>query len=783
MAIEHIDRPDPSNPHGQPGQPELRGPRDADPSAAAEYDASGEVVAFRRKDAPRPAYLEHDVDGDGRPDLIVPGQVPAYGTPPAPQGAHGEAGDLQPAEHDGAGVVPVDQPDPHARTVYATVLAARTAKRRPVFPGWMKNRQKAGDVARWASGHAAHTAAYHGVRLVTVYPARIVARAPRGVSRSLSRVSAWAADAEARPLRLEAVRANKPEEYRKLMDRRDDRVRLRGWIVAICALTAVAVLVTLLLAPRPVQLAALLLGLCLAARAGSDRDQPLIGHAVIGTEVAKLTSATVIRALTSIGLQAMTGKDAAITFPAPITRDGPGWRADIDLPHGVTAEEVTERRIKLASGLRRQTGAVWPEVDHAQHAGRLVLWVGDQPFSKAKQPAWPLARTGQADIFKPLPYGFDQRGRLVSINLMFSNLLCGSIPRQGKTFAVRVLALVASLDPTVELHIGELKGTGDLGGLEPCCHRYASGPGDDATLDLVMASIREVYGYLDTRAGTIKGLPRALCPENKVTPALAADRRHKLWPVLLIVDEVQELFDSEHRDDAERMLTAIIKRGPALGIMLILATQRPDAKSLPAAISSNVGIRLALRVMDQLANDMILGTSSYKAGIRATQLTDDDKGIAILRDGGVTKTVRSAYLDAVQVEKIARRARQIREAHGLITGHAAGDEAPRPEDEDQVLIDVLGVWPAGEDRAWSELLCERLAALDPSRYAGWTPETLAEAVKVRGLSTRQMQFTIDGKRHNRRGLDRAKVAAAVGDRAAGIEPGAPLLAIEAGGQA
>jgi S-DNA-T family DNA segregation ATPase FtsK/SpoIIIE len=50
----------------------------------------------------------------------------------------------------------------------------------------------------------------------------------------------------------------------------------------------------------------------------------------------------------------------------------------------------------------------------------------------------------------------------------------------------------------------------------------------------------------------------------------------------MFIDECQELFSHpDYRDEADRLATGIIKRGPALGIILILATQRPDAKSLP----------------------------------------------------------------------------------------------------------------------------------------------------------------------------------------------------------
>src|SRR5699024_10142398 len=114
---------------------------------------------------------------------------------------------------------------------------------------------------------------------------------------------------------------------------------------------------------------------------------------VESTKAPKLTSNIVETALAALGIsqisQAMAKGGGGIGFPKPITRDGKGWRADVDLPPGVTPGDVMERRSKLASGLRRPLGCVWPEADSGEHAGRLVLWVGDQDMRKAKQPAWP----------------------------------------------------------------------------------------------------------------------------------------------------------------------------------------------------------------------------------------------------------------------------------------------------------------------------------------------------------------------------------------------------------
>ena len=166
-------------------------------------------------------------------------------------------------------------------------------------------------------------------------------------------------------------------------------------------------------------------------------------------------------------------------FPSPVREDGPGWRAEVDLPYGVTAAMVTERREQLASGLRRPLGAVWPEPVTSEHAGRLELWVGRQDVGQVhgrRRGRWPAA--GRPTSSSPIPFGTDVRGRVVKAPLIYGNWLLGSIPRQGKTAAVRVLACGVALDPLAEMWVHELKGSGDLDPLERVSHRFVSGVDD-----------------------------------------------------------------------------------------------------------------------------------------------------------------------------------------------------------------------------------------------------------------------------------------------------------------
>lgn len=525
-------------------------------------------------------------------------------------------------------------------------------------------------------------------------------------------------------------------------------------------------------ASQSVQLAAAVLAVWGFGILGAPADKPLSSRAVIKTEVQKLTGDIVVKAMASIGIGQIATAVAkgldGIKFVAPITREGPGWRADIDLPLGVTVADVVDRRSRLASGLRRPLGCVWPDADPNEHEGRLVLWVGDRDLSKTGIVPWPLTKGGQHDIFRAIPFGQDPRGRSKAVPVIQHNVLVGSLPGQGKTSAVRVLACGAALDPTVELWIHENKGTGDLDSLECVSHRFVSGI-DDESIRYAAESLKLLRAEVMRRAAAIKKLPRDLCPDKRVTRQIADKRSLKLWPLLGIFDECQNLFahpkyGKQAGEDAE----FIIKLGRALGVILILATQRPDKDSLPTGISGNVSIRFCLKVAGQVENDMILGTSAYKNGIRATIFRPEiDAGNGYLAGAGPTPTVvRVAYLDDPAATRIGECARKLREALGTLSGHALGEEAEAAKGPSyDLLADILAVVPESEERVWNERVAARLAELRPEVYSGWKGENVTTALKPHGVATRDVAgATDDGTRTTRRGIVRDHVHTALTER-------------------
>jgi S-DNA-T family DNA segregation ATPase FtsK/SpoIIIE len=685
--------------------------------------------------------------------------------------------DTAPAEpRDAAEVEDPDiDPSAAARQVDPPNLPAPirgVSARRPVLAEWAKGWDAFTLAARGVAGHYWYLTRFHAVRTPTLYAGRLALRCPRGLARVLRHTWRFAIDHHSHQLVIEAVAANDSDLYLKLDQRRRNRVRARWLLLALAAAGATVAGFMVDAMPwfeaDPLALAAVL-GL---GAIGGHADKPLVSRPVVGVTVEKLTSEIVLRALGAIGIEKLAtavAKGSGISFPTEIARDGAGYRTVVDLPYGVTADDVIERRIKLASGLRRPLGCVWPEPMPEDHEGRLMLWVGDQDTALADKPAWPLLKKGRVDLFAPFPIGTDPRGRWIYITLMFASVVIGSIPRMGKTFFMRLLLLAAALDVTAQLYLFELKGTGDFRPLEPVAHRYASGEEDEEIL-YGLSAMRELREELRRRGRVMRSLPIDRVPESKVTPELAADTSLGLFPIVVAVDECQKWFEhKEHGAELQEIAEDLVKRGPALGIIAMFGTQRPDAKSLPTGISGNAVLRFCLKVIDYNANDMVLGTGMHKKGIKATMFRRRDRGMGYLvGEGDDPQIVASSFVDAKKAEAVVARARALRETAGTITGYAAGVHvAEAVQDAVTVVDDLRAVFDKVRfvnDKVWGEELLAILAEYRPETYGEWKVETLTAALKPHGVkSVNATRRTGEGVA-NKKGYDRPALTKAVTDR-------------------
>ncbi|GAG22147.1 unnamed protein product, partial [marine sediment metagenome] len=242
-----------------------------------------------------------------------------------------------------------------------------------------------------------------------------------------------------------------------------------------------------------------------------------------------------------------TAPETALRFFTPVMRTADGYRVELELPDGVTADDVVTKRETLASNLKRNLGQVWPSHDAGKHPGRLVLFVADQELADRPQ-RWPLASRGSTNLFEPQVIGVSAQGDPVSVTLMFESFLVGAVPRMGKTAFLRILALVSVLDKRAEVHIFDLKGGSDFLALEPVANVITGDLADeeDDVLERSLAVLSKLQVEQRRRYRLMKTLDRSLAPDAKVTSDLADMADMGLHPIVLIVDECHEWF--EHPD-------------------------------------------------------------------------------------------------------------------------------------------------------------------------------------------------------------------------------------------
>jgi S-DNA-T family DNA segregation ATPase FtsK/SpoIIIE len=626
--------------------------------------------------------------------------------------------------------------------------------------------------------HQAHVAAFHGLR-VPEYALRAARWAPRGVSRSLVGLCRWASDHEGRELRWDAAARGDAREYLHLSRQRNQRVHNRVPVaLGLVAVIVIALAAMLAVSPGSQATRVLLIAGLLAVFGwvGAPADRRWIDHATVSPGARQITPDLLVQAFAAAKLCSLDGDRAPgpIRFLSPIAHDGPGVRAVIELPAGKTATDAIGRREQIAAGLDIDEFRVFLERQRGTtgSARRVVAWIADRDPYEARSPVTPLVGKTSWDFWSPFPYGVDARGRTVSISLVWSSLLVGSIPRMGKTNAARIPAAAAALDPHTRLVIADGKGGKDFEPLAACAHFYASGI-RDVVVEAIVGMLRDVVEDMNARFECMATLPDDICPEGKVTEHITRRLAYGMPLTVILIDEVQRYLEHpEHGKAILGLLTDLAKTGPAAGYILVVATQRPDTKTMPEDLRGQIGTRFALRTMNWQASETILGAGTYTAGLDSSKFLRTHLGVGILLgsdDAQVTDgeavTVRTHLLGIAELRKIGQRGRQLRIDAGTLTGTAAGESVIDETPQRRLLDDVLDVFEPGEDRVWSETLCARLAAQAPEVYDGWDPTTLANALRAFGVDTAQVWGrTAGGDRANRRGVSRQAVLDAIATR-------------------
>ncbi len=229
--------------------------------------------------------------------------------------------------------------------------------------------------------------------------------------------------------------------------------------------------------------------------------------------------------------------------------------------------------------------------------------------------------------------GATGQGKSVGLNVVLTSLLYKKHPAEVKFVLVDPKKVELTLFNKIERHyLAKLPDSEDaiitdttkvVNTLNSLCIEM------DARYDLLKAAmVRNIKEYNE------KFKTRKLNPENG----------HKFLPyIVLVIDEFADLIMTAGKE-VETPIARLAQLARAIGIHLIVATQRPSVNVITGIIKANFPARVAFRVTSKIDSRTILDNSG------ADQLIG--KGDMLFSGGNDLTRIQCAFVDTPEIEKI-----------------------------------------------------------------------------------------------------------------------------------
>lgn len=243
--------------------------------------------------------------------------------------------------------------------------------------------------------------------------------------------------------------------------------------------------------------------------------------------------------------------------------------------------------------------------------------------------------------------GATGQGKSVGLNAIITSLLYKKHPSQLKIVLVDPKMVEFSIYKTIEKHylaklpdqdnpiITDVTKTVDI--LKSLCAEM-----EDRYALVEDAGVRNIKEYNE------KFIHRQLNPRKHISAPIGSREgtNHRYLPyIVAIIDEYGDLIMTAGKE-VELPIARIAQKARAVGIHMIIATQRPSAKIVTGIIKANFPARMAFRVASGIDSGIILDQPGAQNLI--------GRGDLLFSTGSVPTRVQCAFVDTPEVVRINR---------------------------------------------------------------------------------------------------------------------------------